>query len=434
MKEKPLVSISVLGESRYREMFTTRAELELESETRRYQFSTSLASISRARACLLVYGATQTISPRLKSLLLFANCFSSEMVVLLVDCAKNKSEDSLDKMESNLRRNLTEQGFDGNSATILRSASTPTQTDQEQMLRALDERDLIEEKPRQPKDLPDVHPNRDFALLLLRLQQMIRPATILMPKESTTEELFQLPISTQLGGSPYLEINEEWPVCQVCPAKPKLKFLWQIDARAHLVPTEPRLGLFVFYFCDHRLHQEGADSFHCKHYLSPSKEKRHYIKKETKSKLRNHSKPTPPMSFSASHNNVLPHNRQLQEQHEPLWKILSQSLPTQKKTSNKAKNEEEFYLQLAAQLGASQARFNEYSTAVQVGGYCELPALATYPRCPTCKEGMLCLATVHLMSLFLFAEDMWGFNFLVCPCDPTKIEILYAETYRRYNE
>jgi hypothetical protein len=421
MKEKPLVPVVVLGEFRYQAMFT-QANPNTESESRRYHVETSFAAITRARAFLLVYGATQTSSPTLDSILLFASRFSSEMVVLLVECVRSKSEESLDRAENTLRMNLTEQGFYGDNATILRVKSAPTQTDLEQALQAFDERDLLDNSPRQTKELPESHPSRDLALLLLRLQQMLRTATILTPTTSTTEELLQHPISTQIGGSPYIEINEAWPTCQVCRSQSRLAFLWQIDARVHLIPEEEQLGLFVFYFCEQLQHQAGEDRFVIKHYLSPTKERRQIARRESSNRsFRDYSSLLAPMSVLASFKDELPHSRQIQEQYTALWQILSQNLPKQPNLS-----EAMLYRQLVVQFDALQVQPSENTELFKVGGYCELPPQARYSNCSSCQKELLVLASVHLSRHYGFLIAKRGVRFLVCPCNPNKISIFYA--------
>ena len=247
--------------------------IHVETEHRTYQITSQLGSLQNPAGAILICSATKPISSVLASLLLMASCFVSELVVVLLGCEAIKQESALDQLELGLRQTLAAQGLDGDSATIVRVPSkVPASSLVAAVLLALEEKQLLQAPLQEPRRLPAKHPNALLASALLELKSMLSLSSRLTQKKSNAEELFEGPITTQLGGMPYLEANEPWPTCDMFGGA--LTFWCQLDAREHLLPTIEGAGLYVCYVCLDREHGHFNPQVQVLHYADPNPENR----------------------------------------------------------------------------------------------------------------------------------------------------------------
>jgi hypothetical protein len=461
MTSKPIVYLWSLGESAHQaslvDSFPKSAKLDpkdalsalsTESEARRYHLTTSLyGAAQQPTGAVLTYGATQTITPKLKSVLLMASCYVSEVVVLLVGVSAIKTEKALDQIESNLRKNLSEMGFDGNAATVLRVQKEKAEL--ALLLSALDEKQLLIEPLKKPRVLPKNHPNADRAKLLLQTRLLVREATLVIWKNDiTAEELPRLPLSTRVGGMPYLPKTEDWPTCKTC--KSKLKFLWQIDARAHLRPMMEGAGLYVFYFCDSISHYDFYTAFALvKHYPEPKEEHRQSSRREAKAKLRAKNAPTSARALGFATRLEIPARAELmtnKKTYPGYWSLLADVAPKTKAHKKNAylrkrandKFDFVLYEEMFQSFGAQEPiSFDEVNFSI--GGYSALDYSQTIPKCTTCKKSMRTLLNVaDSPSDYCFSERLRGMNAFVCGCSPDDVSVLFRDRFdpddERYDE
>ena len=442
MISKPIVTLWSLGEPAQQENFAkafpaaSASGLQAESETRRYQLTTNLSQTPTPTGLVLTYGATQTITPKLKSLLLMVSCFVSEVVVLLVGCDAIKAEKALDQSESNLRKNLSAQGFDGNAATILRvPEATLREADLPPLWLALDEKQLLLAPLTKPRALPKDHPNAELAKLMSQTRSLLRTALLARFHERTTNDaLFAQPISTQLGGMPYLPLSEEWPTCAKCADAPKLKFLWQLDARAHLRPTVKNAGLYVVYFCDNAKHRVDEGSFVVKHYEAPSAEDRQRPQREAKAKFRATKAPLGAWLLTLDGRLEAPIVAALMSDRKTFpgyWSQVQQVAPKTKANKgvyrNKRTNEafdSKLYRELLQLFAAEDVTFSRNSTEFSLGGYAHPPNYEKTPACAKCGKAQRILASVSASKVVTFLLDQPGLQFLICGCEPDKVTTL----------
>jgi uncharacterized protein YwqG len=432
MTSKPIVSLWLLGEPSFQTMFVSLSpesarplpshalsDLRVESEARMYEITTNLSKT--VNGAVLTYNATESMTPRLKSLLLMASQFVSELVVFLVGCNAIKTERTLDQIEVNLRKNLSEQGFDGDSATIVR-VQKPEAADFSRLLSALDEKQLLLAPLTKRKDLPKDHPNADRAQLLLHTKRLLRTATLInWAKQCTAKELFALPISTQFGGMPYLPNDEDWPTCQLCKSKSKMKFLWQIDARAHLQPNLEGAGLLVFYYCDDRAHGSrfNNDNFTLKHYPDPKPENRQAIRKEAKAKFKDSSAPIQTWRINMESRVELPSVFELErykKSYPGYWPLLDKVAP-------KTKQAEHVYPEMVETFGATGGMFasDKEGRGTVIGGYSDPYPYGTIPECDVCKKYMRSLIKIDSTAPNFPVMNM---QFFICGCSLEKVAVV----------
>ena len=456
MISKPIVSLWSLGDPAQQESLArafskeslSPVEAHAESETRRYILTTNLSQTPTPTGLVLTYGATQTITPKLKSLLLMASCFVSEAVILLVGCDTIKTERALDQIESNLRKNLSEQGFDGNSATILRvSAAALCEADLPRILLALDEKQLMLAPLAKPRTLPTEHPNAARARLLLQTRSLLRPARLVrFQKKTTTEALFALPISTQLGGMPYLPLKEAWPTCGKCPSTPKLKFLWQIDARAQVQPTIKGAGLYAVYFCDSEGHSLDDSNFVVKHYEEPRLKDRQSPTREASAKFRATGAPLEPWLLAFDERLEAPITAAVvynKKTFPGYWSLLQQVAPKTKankgiyaKRSTNNTFDNNLYREMLRLFAAKDVTFSPRSAEFSIGGYAQPPSYRTTSDCSFCGKRQRILASVAASEVVSFLTKQPGLQFLLCDCEPDYITTLlhYREEEEDYDD
>jgi hypothetical protein len=343
--------------------------------------------------------------------LLFASRYISELVVLLVGCEEIKTERALDSIESNVRRNLSECGFDGNSATILRAArSALNKTGVKALLAALDEKNLTIEPRAAPTKLPAKHPNGPLAEVLLQVKALARVSGRATLTASTEAKLLKGPITTQFGGAPYLE-EEPSPVCKGC--KQPMIYLFQLDAKNHLRPAMQGAGLYVFYECFNYTHMNFSQ-MRVLHYKDPSPEKRLLVERPTAMD----GPELEPFSVEVRYVSELP--SLYQESLPPeLWKKLGKLTPK--------KREGAWLTEITKLLNVEAAAFNDDRVGrISFGGYAAASeGYATeIPVCKKCKQEMRVLASVGYNPRLGFADD-WraaDLQFFVCACRPSTAE------------
>jgi uncharacterized protein YwqG len=414
---KPTVSLWSMGEPKFQALLEKAlGQDRIESEQRVYRITKPNAPDVPTGA-IITYGATQTITPKLKSLFLMACSYFSELVVLVTGCSEIKSDEALDKIESNIRRNLSAVGFDGDSTPFIRCQKTPTQAHLKDLLARLDEKNLVVAPRTTPSKLPKSHENAPLAQGLLTVHSMLRISGRVSLVSQKPKDLFAGPITTQFCGMPYLETKESWPSCPRCRAP--LSFLFQLNAAEHLKPPLEKAGLYVFYLC--RRYEHGRfNLFVTKHYPAPSSEKRQPI--SNMPMLNDGADPNEAWGVEVSYVYEVPSRATFEYnlEQKKFWDKLASLKP--KKRSG------DWYDEIVNMLQLNTAEFadpvdkitEETAGRTTIGGYMGVSESTsnTPPTCKKCKREMRILFSVGYNSELPFFDydNAADLQFFVCQC------------------
>lgn len=207
------------------------------------------------------------------------------------------------------------------------------------------------------------------------LKPFIKKATLFIAHSD--DSALELSYKSKLGGTPYAENNDTWPICPSCTNK--LTFVAQIY-------NEDEDSLFVFFYC-HECFPWGLDNekkgeWIVKSYEHPSCEKWVEISQNEKDEFA-----PSPCTLTASNINVLPDWEALDAEASNLCSRINDDDPWD------------------AYEGAVERAecLNNYATLL--GGYPRFVQGESSPTCPECKTEMEFYAQIDSEDE---ANMMWG--------------------------
>jgi hypothetical protein len=402
---KPLVDLLVLGESEIRDDWYQRLAsrkfteglirpVMKESAARTYRLRFLPGEPTPFAGVVLLLWCKRQIPPRQRALLLGASRFTLPVYVLLCGFEQT-SINKKDHAEQALRIELSSLGFQGDEAFILTEEGTlPSAKTLALLLEKLDAQDALLQPPRTPLPFPKEHKEKAKAEVLSSLRSKVRLVSYLRSAPSTIEALFQKPIGSQLGGMPYLEKGEDWPICEVCNLP--MCFVWQVDAAN--VPGPKIVGLYTFYSCEGALHQkQNRILFTVRRYAKPEEAKRQSIRGETTLIFRMTYTPAAVRSLSGSVVALELPNILEETRARPLQKSIKE------------------YEALCQTLCIPQARSPSSSWSVKVGGVTHIDPIA----CERCGESLASLAVIFPVRAPWV--EVRSLRFLVCECEPSLV-------------
>jgi hypothetical protein len=374
MTNKPQVRLWIIAETEHRralydqlsrERATEHKPLTIESPERCYQLDFRMEQPPSGVLLLSWFGAPLT--PLLRAALQFTASYSPVLFVIVCNTQESNQEQS----EVTLRDEISELNISGDEATILAEHGTlPSQETITRLLAALDKEQTLLSPPREPE--PPDSQGDPLSDSLSALHAMIRPARYLSYVLSNYRSLFARPIDTQFGGMPYLERDEEWPICQRNHAPNKMRFLWQIKTN---------LGLHTFYHC--RGHGRNAEAFTIQYYQTVDPSRRRSLPQSGDD----------PCAYTTE--------REVREVPND-WKLRLTRSPRPKKS--------DVYDSMIGLLGVTVER--RLSQDMKIGGY------NTETRCKSCRGPLAPLLSIGFKSRFSWVLPAPELSFFMCSCSP----------------
>jgi hypothetical protein len=423
--DKPIVNLWVLGELAlrckwYGQIKNTRVEpeqmrfVEYDSEERVYRLIFRSGAPTHVSAVVLLASFREPISVYQRGLLLLASRFSTQVFVLLCN-TKGHPPEELDNEEFELRRQLASLGLPGDDAFFLREPEAlPTNETADLFFDHLDQQEALSAPPKKAAPLSISPTEKKAHDLLVAIKGMVLPVAYFTLVRSSLDALYRRPIGTQLGGMPYLEAGEEWPVCQTCSGVP-LRFVWQIDAHHDLLPRVKGAGLYTFYTCGDLRHPRDAMEFTIRHYAEPHPSKRQPIREEAKLTFPKTNQPLSACAIKKELDVQLPNSLSLINSDD----LFEREIELLEKSGT---DTIELYETLSHELCVSQVRFSFTDpTPLQIGGYSDPGEYEFLDNCETCQKRVRTLANIHFAKGMWFPWGFYAFQFFICECSPARV-------------